>query len=456
MRVWRSKQEFWEAVRKEGKLPPLTERRYRVTPEKSALVDYELPPFFGTREEYIRYVRREQDAHRSRRANAQGLEAVDWEPLRVARFVEKMTAARMGAMAIEDRRVMLSPWMLEDHLSMLYAPPGTGKSLFALTVSIALAGGGVVRGLNWRASEAVKVLYVDAETPLQDLNYRKKKIVPVGQTFGDAFSEGWVGDLSPEWETNIEFLLAMELPVGVRFYDLNVEEDRQRLMKKCVDDGVRFVVLDNFRMLTPSMEDENSAGSVRPFTDWLLTMKKMGISVMLLHHTNRGSAGYSGSGQLTVPMETVLPMLVPEDGVRIGEDGQVRWRMQFEKDRLFTAAWDGWKSFKVTNEGYEVEGNEELQKVVDWFAVYDVGQHGKTRLSRLEVELGVEDKRLNRLIVQAVKNGLTKVERVVEVLEVVPKGLTEVEGVSAVLQEKKVQTTKRGRPKGSGKKSLEK
>ena len=58
---------------------------------------------------------------------------------------------------------LLAPWLRKQHLAMVYAKRGVGKTHFALGVAYAVAGGGSF--LNWQAEKPRKVLYIDGEMP---------------------------------------------------------------------------------------------------------------------------------------------------------------------------------------------------------------------------------------------------------------------------------------------------
>ena len=53
---------------------------------------------------------------------------------------------------------------------MLYAPRGIGKSWLGLSIGLAVAGGSSL--LRWKAPEPRRVLLVDGEMPLTDLQSR--------------------------------------------------------------------------------------------------------------------------------------------------------------------------------------------------------------------------------------------------------------------------------------------
>jgi putative DNA primase/helicase len=74
------------------------------------------------------------------------------------------------ALEIPSRAKLLDPILPEKGLAMLYAPRGVGKSWLGLSIGLAVASGGSL--LRWKASEPRRVLLVDGEMLLADLQGR--------------------------------------------------------------------------------------------------------------------------------------------------------------------------------------------------------------------------------------------------------------------------------------------
>jgi hypothetical protein len=79
------------------------------------------------------------------------------------------------ALEVAPREMLLAPILPERSLSMLYAPRGMGKSLKAMSIAVAVASGGSF--LRWAAPRRRRVLLVDGEMPLPDLQERLKAIM---------------------------------------------------------------------------------------------------------------------------------------------------------------------------------------------------------------------------------------------------------------------------------------
>jgi putative DNA primase/helicase len=79
------------------------------------------------------------------------------------------------ALEVPPREFLLAPILPERSLSMLYAPRGIGKSWLGLSIGLAVASGGPV--LHWHAPRPRRVLFVDGEMVLSDLQVRLNSIL---------------------------------------------------------------------------------------------------------------------------------------------------------------------------------------------------------------------------------------------------------------------------------------
>lgn len=79
------------------------------------------------------------------------------------------------ALQVPHREMLLAPILAERSLAMLYAPRGIGKSWLGLTIGLAVASGSSV--LRWSAPKPRRVLLVDGEMVLSDLQTRLNLIL---------------------------------------------------------------------------------------------------------------------------------------------------------------------------------------------------------------------------------------------------------------------------------------
>jgi RecA-family ATPase len=78
-------------------------------------------------------------------------------------------------MTFPAREMILSPWLPEQGLTMIYAERGIGKTWVGLNVGHVVSGGG--NYLGWQATRARRVVYIDGEMPSSVLKDRYATIV---------------------------------------------------------------------------------------------------------------------------------------------------------------------------------------------------------------------------------------------------------------------------------------
>ena len=77
-------------------------------------------------------------------------------------------------MEIRPKKMIVSPWLPEKGLAMIFAERGIGKTYLSLTLAYGVACGASV--LRWDVSEPRKVLYIDGEIPGIALQERLRSI----------------------------------------------------------------------------------------------------------------------------------------------------------------------------------------------------------------------------------------------------------------------------------------
>ncbi len=101
----------------------------------------------------------------------------------------------------------------------------------------------------------------------------------------------------------------------------------QRLIEAHLSPGM-FLVLDNLSTLLRGLE-ENEADSWEPVQEWLLTLRRRGIAVLLIHHAGRNGFARGTSRREDV-LDLVLSLKIPDDFE--AEEG-ARFEVHFEKVR---------------------------------------------------------------------------------------------------------------------------
>ena len=219
---------------------------------------------------------------------------------------------------LPEREHLVLPWLRQQESAMVFAAPGVGKSLFAMSLALSVAGGGKALG-KWDAPRARRVLYVDGEMPTDDIQERAKLLMPS------------VGGDAEKMEKNLHILARQEQGGGRIFPDLSDEKGRETLLFLAKRGGAELIILDNLSTLT-SFNDENAASDFNDIVKFLLRLKQEGIACLLVHHSNKCGESYRGSSKIATTFEAII-QLKEVDLKSTDIDGTTRFRLSWTKYR---------------------------------------------------------------------------------------------------------------------------
>lgn len=192
------------------------------------------------------------------------------------------TAGQLLKARFRERRHLLAPWLREQENCMLYAATGIGKSLFALSAAMAVAGNGEF--LGWRPDEAPhggwRVLYVDGEMHIADIQDRLRQL-----------RDGIPGLDKSALDERLSFLARQHQDAGVQFPSITDYAGQQFVLRHLEAGKYDLVVLDNFSTLG-EVEDENAASSFNAIQQFLLQLKVLGVATILVHHTGKAEDNF--------------------------------------------------------------------------------------------------------------------------------------------------------------------
>lgn len=248
-------------------------------------------------------------------------------------------------MQFPERENILSPFLPEQGLCMIYAKRGIGKTHIALGIAYAVAIGGSF--LKWFALKPRKVLYIDGEMPASVMQERLKKLSLMYDT--------------PLPDSEYFHLITPDLQDD-SLPDLSTKAG-QALVEEAMGDS-ELLILDNISSLFRSIE-ENDADSWQEIQEWLLRLRRKGKSVLLVHH-----AGKSGSQRGSSKKEDILDVVIVLKHAQGYQQSQgASFDIIFEKTRHFTG--DDAESFHVElkelNDGqliWEISGSPISEEVV--------------------------------------------------------------------------------------------
>jgi putative DNA primase/helicase len=209
---------------------------------------------------------------------------------------------------IPERQTVLDPIIPEKGLAMLYAARGVGKTHIACGISCATSAGSTF--LKWKANRPRRVLHCDGEMPASELRQRFAQVM-AGMTMKPG--PGMLRVLSAD---------LIEMGIG-NFASPKVQEEIDPLLK-----GVELLVLDNLSSLTSVIRD-NDAESWNPIQEWLLRLRRRGVSVLIIHHAGKGGE-QRGTSRREDVLDTSISLRRPSDYTPT--EG-ARFELHFEKAR---------------------------------------------------------------------------------------------------------------------------
>jgi putative DNA primase/helicase len=203
------------------------------------------------------------------------------KPLRVLNILE------LAAHQFPPRVQLLGPLLHAGDLAMVYASRGVGKTMVSLGISVALAFGD--QFLRWKAAKPVRVLYLDGEMAGSVMQERVLAFIP--------------SDAAENLAENFRLFTPDLLSEGQPLPDLSTAAGQERV-EQTLHADTKVVVIDNISAWCRSGK-ENESESWIPVADWLLTLRRRGIAVLLVHH-----AGKNGQQRGASKREDLLDLVV--------------------------------------------------------------------------------------------------------------------------------------------------
>jgi putative DNA primase/helicase len=226
--------------------------------------------------------------------------------------------AQFLALPMRPRELLLAPIIPEKGLAMLYGARGTGKTYVAHGIAHAVATG--TSFLNWQAPKPRRVLLIDGEMPAVALRERLAQVAgPEGATAPYAI----VGS-APRGGAALEVIASDLFQNGLGNL---ASAPVQAKLERCLG-GFDLLILDNLSSLTTALR-ENDADAWAPIQQWLLRLRRHGVSVLIVHHAGKGGE-QRGTSRREDVLDTTISLRRPYDYVPT--EG-ARFEVHIEKGR---------------------------------------------------------------------------------------------------------------------------
>lgn len=212
---------------------------------------------------------------------------------------------------IPQAEYILHPILCERRHVMIYAPRGIGKTWFSLSLGYSAATGKTLIG-RYPAMKPCRVVYIDGEMPVDDLQRRLAKITG--------------GDIPPEFEENFRILTHDLCEGPMPSIASSLGQDEYEPFIKNAD----VIILDNVSSLMPHTNENDSEGWGQ-VKEWSFDLRRRGKSVVFIHHAGKNGQ-QRGTSAREDHLDVVLALKHPP-GLRT--DQGARFNVHFEKARGF-------------------------------------------------------------------------------------------------------------------------
>jgi hypothetical protein len=210
---------------------------------------------------------------------------------------------------LAPRPMLLTPFLAERTLGMIHAWRGVGKTHVLLGMAVATASGGSF--LKWKAPQPSPVVYVDGEMADEDIQLWLR----------ETMSLDGMPQIQPGY---LKLIAADRQDRNIPSLSTSIGQD---MVREQIGDA-KSLYLDNISCLFRG-GDEKEGTDWEAAQEWLISLRREGISVILGHHD--GKQGFQrGTSKREDPLNWVIQLKHPKNYQP--EEG-LRCEVHFEKAR---------------------------------------------------------------------------------------------------------------------------
>ena len=323
---------------------------------------------------------------------------------------------------------IMEPIFTTRSFNQIYGYYESGKTVFGLALSIAMASGKDF--LDWKCEKSVPTLYVESELPAELFKKVRSSILMQYYDVNNPQNTTYKGHrhftLTQDDLTNNGFKYGFKSVAVAKEHGKKASEDYGRRGREFIENllykiekqtGEKpFYFLDNMSRLATF--DENKAPDWHPFINWGIDLKNKGYSGCFVHHANKGngSKGSSGSSFIGRLLDTSIQLTKLENDYRFDMPGDknLQSSIEFDKSRGFGGSKWTRKRIITMNEDGEWSNYPFLKQIS--FVILGLHNQG---LTQEEIRNMAKDKQVrdandndyspshvDRLYLELVKEGL--------------------------------------------------
>jgi putative DNA primase/helicase len=177
-----------------------------------------------------------------------------------------------------DEEPLLGTVITHGSTGMLSAQRGLGKSLLAMHIAYAIAGGKPLK--PWGRGVGAVVTYLDGEMHSRTLQKRLRQI-------SNRDTKRETREMA---DRNLHIIGRDVFEHVIGYID---NEDDQAYIESMLPDECRLLIVDNLSAWTSSAREDGTAFA--PIKRWLAYLRTKGIAVLLIHHTGKNGSSQRGT-----------------------------------------------------------------------------------------------------------------------------------------------------------------
>jgi RecA-family ATPase len=220
--------------------------------------------------------------------------------------------------------IILKPWLREGQIYIVYGPPGSGKTLLALSLAY-MIGAREFDGPNcqiekWQVKSPTGCLYIDGELGEVEMEERIKQFE-------------WLGPQSKDHRIRILSLPEYQLETEDSFYLSNKINQRKILKWLESHPTYKLVILDSISTLFGLEDENNNSEWNNKVSPLLRSFRALGVACILLHHAGKdGKKGLRGASAMSAMANGVFRL--SNHSLKDIDQGQAWFILGKDKQRI--------------------------------------------------------------------------------------------------------------------------
>lgn len=218
-------------------------------------------------------------------------------------------------------KMLLSPWLREGQLTILYGNYGTGKSLVTLSVAHLL---GLIEYEDvsigpWQVKTPTGCLYIDGEIGELEMEERLKQFEHYG-------------DQDPQYRTKVLSIPEYQLETEDSFYLANRVNQLKITSWLKENPKYKLIVLDSISTLFGLEDENNNSEWNTKCSPFIRDLRALGVACILLHHSGKdGKKGLRGASAMGAMAHNIFRIINHQDKSK--DAGEAWFVIEKEKQR---------------------------------------------------------------------------------------------------------------------------